>query len=298
MKKFMMKNVLSLCLAAIALSMVLASCEKDEDKLPSYADFVDINITRCERVGSVLMIDYTVKNKKDETLNLTLNGQEVTDNTGTTYVSMWSDHIAHISIGNNAFSDKSNATITPNGEVAGQIKVYDFDVSNLSTNARLVIAVAIEGKNLSDQKYERNGITILDNRVLANGVQTNDTRMVYQVTSCTVEGGDAYLNFNITNNTGISLREFGMGYMHGGEATAYDDLNNSYNCSIRFGNNDWYHYGETDLFLSGSTLQASFRVANLRESANKLTVIIGASATNYVFEDGSVRFLTIPIINK
>jgi len=298
MKKFLMKNVLPVCLAAMALSLALVSCEKDEDKLPTYADFVDINITRCERVGSVLMIDYTVKNKKDEALNLTLNGQEVSDNTGTTYVSMWSDHIAHISIGNNAFSDKSNATIPPNGEITGQVKVYDFDVTNMSTNARLVIAVAIEGKNLSDQKYERNNIMIVDNRVLANGVQTNDTHMDYQVTSCTVEGGNAYLNFNITNNTGITLSEFGMGYMYGGEARAYDNLNNSYDCSIRFGNDDWYHFGATNLFLPGSTLQASFIVRNLIESANKLTIIIGASATNYIFEDSSVRFLTIPITNK
>lgn len=290
-----MKKTLFFFLATMAVGMGLTSCEKDKDKEPTYADYVDINITRCERVGSVLMMDFTVKNKKDETLSLTLNGQEVTDNTGTTYVSMWSDHIAHISIGSNVFSDKSNANLTPSGEITGQIKVLDFDSSNKSTNVRLVLAVAIDGKKLSDKKFEQNNIAIVDNRVMANGVQTNDTHLAYQVTSCTVEDGNAYLNFTVTNNTGVALGQFGMGYMHGGEAQVYDNLSNSYSSSIRFGDDDWYHFGEISRFAAGASLLGTIRVDNIQDAATNLNVYIGASANNYTFEDGTVRFLTIPI---
>lgn len=292
-----MKKTLIFFLAMMAVCVSLTSCEKDSDDegRPYYSKFIDINITRCERVGGVLMVDFTVKNKTDEGLRLTLNDQEVTDNVGTTYVSMWTDNIAHIALGSSEFSSKSNATVVANGEITGQIKVYDFDETNKATSIAVKIGVLIDGKDLADKKYEQGKIAVTDNRVMQHGIQTNDTHLAYQMTSCTVEGNNAYLNFTVTNNTGMSLTDFGMGYAYGGEARVYDNQGNGYDSSIRFGNDDWYHFAAINRFNSGASLQGTLRVENIKATASELTVYIGASAKNYICEDGTVRFLTIPI---
>ena len=297
MKETMQNAVLAMCMMVTCL--FATSCDKDKDSegRPHYTKYVDINITRCERVGSVLMIDFTVKNKQETMLTVTLRDQNVIDDAGNTYVSMWADKIAHVQLGSSDYSDGATANIPGNREATGHIKVYDFDPLNKSTEVDLIMAVGIDGVELSNKKYDESGIVIVDNRVLDNGIQSNDTKLSYQVTSCIYnqEDNNVYLDFTITNNTGTTLKEFGMGYMHGGEARVYDNNTNTYESQIRFGEDEWYHFGATDLFMAGATQKATIKIENVRSTATELTIYIGASAKDYLFEDGTVRFLAIPI---
>lgn len=48
----------------------LASCDEltDDDREPRLTDYVDFKVNKCERIGSVLIVDFTAKNKTKETL--------------------------------------------------------------------------------------------------------------------------------------------------------------------------------------------------------------------------------------
>lgn len=292
MNKFMMKSVQTLCLAAMALSLVLTSCKKEEDDKgrPYYTKFVDINVTRCERVSGVLMVDFTVTNKTDDILKLVLNSPSASDNTGTNYY-----ETTTLAFEGNSYYHRSEASLTGKGTLVGHVKVRDFDPADRASSVNLEMNVGITGVELADKPFEQSRIAIIDNRVKAHGVQTNDTKLAYQVISCVRNGNDVDLQFSVTNNTGQNLTDFGMGYAYGGEAKVNDNLGNSYDSSIRFAEGEWYHFAATNSFAPGSSIQGTIRMKEVKATATEITVLIGASAKNYICEDDYVRFLTIPI---
>ena len=292
MNRGLMKSMLSVCLAAMGLCLVRTSCSKDKDEegRPYYTKYVDINIIRCERVSGALMIDFTVTNKQDEAIGLELYYPSVTDNTGTGYSENFS-----LAIADQNYYHSAETRLAGKGSTIGHIKIKNFDPNDKATSVNLKLSVGIADVELADKPFEKNKIAVVDNRVKEHGVQTNDTKLAYTVISCVRNGDDVDLHFSVTNNTGENLTEFGMGYSHGGEPKASDNLNNNYACSICFDNDDWYHLAETDRLAAGSSIKGTIRIKEVKNSATEITVLIGASAKNYICEDDLVRFLTIPI---
>lgn len=293
MNKFkLMKSVQSLCLAAMALCLLMTSCKKDEDEegRPYYTKFVDISIMRCERVSGALMIDFTVTNKQDNNLRLELYGISLSDNAGTAY----SDNFS-LAIADNDYYHRAETTLTGKGSIIGHVRIKDFDPFNKATSVSLTMRVGIADVELADKPFEQSWISVVDNRVKAHGVQSNDTKLAYQVISCVRNGEDVDLHFSVTNNTGGNLIDFGMGYGYGGETKANDDRGYSYDSSICFDDGDWYHLASRSTFAAGASIQGTIRVKRVDNKATEMTVLIGASASNYICEDNTVRFLTIPI---
>lgn len=293
MRKINLKNCWGICLAAMVLCMSLTSCNKNDDKdSPKLTDYVEVTITACERVGSVLMIDYKVKNKISTNIEVYTNAVKVVDNNG-------SDYNAELNINDGAYNNWTETTIISGNEVVCHAKVYDFDPTNRATSINFSIGMDVN--NTISGTMWCNGVEVTDNRVLTYGIQTNDRKLSYRGKSCKMvwneeeRRNDVFLEYTITNYTGMSLEDFGMGYAYGGEAKVYDGNSNSYDSSIRFGNDDWYHFGAVDRLAAGSTVQATIWIKDVKSSATELNIYIGASAKNYVCEDNTVRFLTIPI---
>ena len=305
MKKFIMKNGWAVCLAVMALCMTLTSCDKnDDDKLPSWADYVEFNITRCERVGGVLMVDFTVTNKKDNSLRVELDEQSVTDDKGKTYSTLvWGSddyQTTAIAMNDDRFYGDVSFNLTGKGSAKGHLKVYDFNPANNATSASVKMDVAIEDVNLGNRTFTHSGITITDNRVKEHGIQTNDSKLAYQVTSCTYSEGNVDVTFTLTNNTGATLKGlyFNEESDRGGY-TGYDDLGNSYEVSrgtrfLSLNGGEWVSVIETNVPAGGS-ISVTARVTDVKSNATELTLSFLTGAEYYVCEDNTLRFISIPI---
>ncbi|MBR2203311.1 MAG: hypothetical protein IJ914_03800 [Prevotella sp.] len=305
MRKINLKNYWGICLAAVALCMSFTSCNKnDDDKLPSWADFVEFNITRCERVGGVLMVDFTITNKKDNTLQVDLDEQTVTDNVGKTYRTLvWgsSDYeTTAIAMNNDKFFGNTSFTLVGKGSAKGHLKVYDFNPTNSASSVSVRMDVGIENVTLGNSTYGMSNIKLTDNRVKEHGVQTNDSKLAYQVTSCTYDEGNVDVTFTLTNNTGATLRDLYFneesdraGYK------AYDDLGNNYTAQrgtrfLSLNGEEWVSVIETNIPAGGS-ISVTARVTDVRSNANEISLSFLIGSEYYVFEDNTLRFLSIPI---
>ena len=301
-----MRTAQTVWLLAMVFCFTLTSCEKDEDEegRPYYSRFVDINITRCERVGGVLVIDFELTNKKDVTLSGTLTGQNVIDNTGNKYPTLvWgsgSGGRTAVAIADGLFYDKATFHIVGKGTIVGHLKVYGYDPNDKSSSVSVEMRVGIDNENLADKLFEASKIGVTDNRVKKHGVQTNDTRLAYQVTSCTFKDGVVDVQFTVTNNFGDLLKGLELSRRSdAGGYVAYDDLGNNYigRRGTRFlcqEGADWGDIIHVNL-SAGTTIKVTARVTDVKSNANELSLSFLASTENYVCEDEVVRFLSIPI---
>ncbi len=283
----------AMCLMAMALCFTLTSCEEseqDEEGVPYYNKFVDINITRCERVSNVLMIDFTVTNKQKNDLTVELYPLDVTDNAGTNY------GYVSVAFAENNFYDNAEARINGKNTITGHLKVKEFDPNDKAKNVNIQMGVGILNERLADKKFEKTKVAFVDNRVKSHGIQTNDTKLGYKVVSCVRGDKNVLLKFSVTNNTGMILEDFGFGYNYGIEAKCYDNQGNDYNSRIICGNGPyWNDNAAVDRFAANSSAEFTIRVENVRQNATEMSVDIGASADNYICESSLVRILSIPI---
>lgn len=305
MKKVNLKKIfglLAILVCGLTVSLSLTSCDNDvlneifDDGVESWDDYVSIKITRCERVGHNLIIDYEMKNKKD---------REVGVSVGNSYVLSYSSLSAIVdNLGNGyyaAFSfasegyrgDCSHVNISAKNTVTGHIKIENFDDSNKAQKVNCNIAIVIDGVNLDPEHrlFSQDGIKITDKRILKDGVQTNDNNLVYTIQSCRFnDNGNVILNFSVKNNTGYDLNDYRL---YGNKV--YDDMGNSYNAYLSNSeNSDYYSYQDWSI-SDGASINVSCAVRNVNKNAKNITVWLNNGIGNYIPTDDVVRFITIPI---
>lgn len=289
MKKTMKRMALYMSLmATMVMCITFAACNKDDNKEPSrptWRDFVDIKITRCERVGAVLQIDFDVTNKTANTVEFKMETAKVTDNKGNQYG-------AEVSTGSSDYWSQTSVTITAKNTIKGHAKVLDFDSMNEATSIKFVLPSLITNTDC-DWADCTADLQVKDNRVMANGVQTNDTNLAWSVTSCKRDNeGNLVLSFKLTNKTGGVLE---VAKIEGGFDRAFDNNGNKYNVDVRWGNSgDYWSSAETKI-PEGNTVEGSLLVHNFNKSATEVTIYIYNSYSNYVPSDNTVRFITIPV---
>lgn len=277
-------KLLSLLLCTIVLSA--ASCEKSDDEEEkeetSWSKFVDIEMTRCERVGHVLQIDYVMKNKTDIDMTVTVRRQgNITDNNGTGYS-------YEVSFGENRYYDWVEALLPAKKTVEFHVKAYDFNgSSSLSTvDVNYLIRIDDDG---TDYHYTKKNVKIVDKRVMTDGIQTNDTKLEYVLNSCSFEGDDLVLNFILKNNTGKELKDFSIG-----RKRAQDDSGTTYNVDVKWGNGSWYDWSKVDVPMNKS-VKGSIRIEDFSHSSSYVSIELTNSIDNYIPSDNVVRFITIPV---
>lgn len=262
--------------------------EGEETSEPSFNDYFTMNITRCERVGSVLIIDWELTNKtKKDIQSLKFSMADCTDNLGNSY-NQYRQGVSVSESDRNSFY--RTFPILAKETITGSFRINDFDETNSATSFTLYF-VAYSSEISLNTKVECKNISITDNRVLSKGFQTNDTNLAYSLVSCKRTGNNLIVKFTVKNNTGKQLKNFKLT-----SSDLTDNLGNSYNLY----NNDLAlteeglsnYYVTTDID-AGATLTYYLRIPKFSESATYINGSIKVESDNYYFEDDYVRLLNI-----
>lgn len=254
---------------------------------------LEVMLTAAERVGGVLIMDYTIKNVSNQDINnLKIETQEGRDGLGKNY----GNHC--ISIGEGSF-DYYTQTITKlrkGASVECHIKVENFDATNKTkefTTTELVSA--------SNYTFTKNYINfytdkIIDNRVLSNGIQTPDRKLEFSVNSCKVnQNGFVVLNYTIKNLTSDIISNFNVE-----KYSARDDQNNQLNSYVSLNGSEYdYHSTKADIpangSITGSIMLKGKYDGVVSTTASSVTCYLSCSSSNYVLEDNYIRFLNVAI---
>lgn len=295
-------KLLASLLAILALcAFTFTSCnlfddeeEEEEESTPSFNSYFNFTITRCERVGSVLILDWKLTNKtKKDVQNLNLGTSESTDNLGNSYSGDWG--FQGISIDGSSFSNYKTVPVLAGETITGKFRIPDFDGTNSAKTFTLNFQAECTELGLSKVTVTGKDLPITDDRVLSKGIQTNDTYLAYTFKSAKYSDGSVIVCFTVKNNTGKQLKNLNLQCQDG-----RDNLGNSYSGDwgsqdISLDSNNFISsYVTTDLD-AGETLTYYNKIHKFSSSATYYNGSLKVSADNYYFEDYYVNFLNLPI---
>ena len=284
-----MKNVKFLMLMLLAV-LSLSSCEneEEEEKEPNFFTYFQMNVTNCERVGNNLQVDFTMKNISGVDLNqVQLNGGGVMceDNTGEKYYS-------EISLGGNWLT--SVRTSMDKGEtITGSFLIKNFNKSIKVNQLNLIF-------NCSCPTLDFNGcgeidkVKVLDNRVMSDGIRTNDLGLVYNLVSAeytTVDNENvADITFTVTNNTGLDLQDFQLNCN-----THFEDNLGKQYYGIAISNGGDFYTNVHGTFKKSSTWQLTIRIPGININSKRFNGSIPCTVDGYPLGDSYVNFYDISL---
>lgn len=297
MKKLEIWKYAALFMAALCMTFTFAACEdlfgddedEEEQSEPQFSDYFTMNITRCERVGDVLILDWTIKNKsKKDAQNLTINMGNYrstgTDDTGENYNSL------NISVGGNSFSTAKTFAVLAGETIQGTIRINSFNATNTATKFTLTVSISCTEMEF-DSTVEFKNIAITDNRVMSKGIQTNDTKLAYTVKSCKRDDdGNVILCFTVKNNTGTSLQDYKVN-----PRSFTDNVNSGCAESISMTGESYHSSDITTDIAAGETVTFYIKLYYVNENATWVGGSIYLSSDNYEFECSEASFLNIAI---
>ena len=290
-----MKNVKFLMLMLLAV-LSLSSCEneEEEEKEPNFFTYFQMNVTNCERVGNNLQVDFTMKNISGVDLNqVQLNGGSVwdmcEDNTGEKYYS-------EISLGGNWLT--SVRTSMDKGEtITGSFLIKNFNKSIKVNQLNLIFNCYCPTLDF-DGRGEIDKVKILDNRVMSDGIRTNDLGLVYNLVSAEYKTVDdqnvADITFTVTNNTGVNPQNFQLSL--GSTDTYFEDNTGMkyYGVVISSNGGDFYT-NVHGTFKKSSTWQLTIRIPKININSKTFNGSVYCTVDGYPLGDSYVNFYDISL---
>lgn len=284
-----MKNVKFLMLMLLAV-LSLSSCEneEEEEKEPNFFTYFQMNVTNCERVGNNLQVDFTMKNISGVDLNqVQLNGSSVSceDNTGERYNS-------EISLGGNWLG--SVRTSMDKGEtISGSFLIRNFNKSLKVNQLNLIFNCSCPTLDF-DGRGEIDKIKILDNRVMSDGIRTNDLGLVYKLVSAECKTVDnenvADITFTVTNNTGLDLQDFQLNCN-----THFEDNLGKQYYGIAISNGGDFYTNVHGTFKKSSTWQLTIRIPEININSKRFNGSVHCTVDGYPLGDSYVNFYDISL---
>lgn len=175
------------------------------DKEPQFSDYFKMEITRCERVADVLIVDFKMKNvsgKDLQQVELRTAYNCAKDNLGNEYYNS-----QDVSLGGK-WNYSGKKSIKKNETITGSFRIRDFDKTNSAQKLTLNFKCASSDLDFDGEVSIAN-IKIADKRVLTDGIDTNDFGLKYQLVGTErkiVDGRNcSFITFTVTNNTGVNL---------------------------------------------------------------------------------------------
>lgn len=288
-----MKNVKFLMLMLLAV-LSLSSCEneEEEEKEPNFFTYFQMNVTNCERVGNNLQVDFTMKNISGVDLNqVQLNGGSVwdmcEDNTGEKYYS-------EISLGGNWLT--SVRTSMDKGEtITGSFLIKNFNKSIKVNQLNLIFNCYCPTLDF-DGRGEIDKVKILDNRMMSDGIRTNDLGLVYNLVSAEYKTVDdqnvADITFTVTNNTGVNLQNFQLSL--GGTDTYFEDNTGMKYFGVVISSNGGDFYTNVHgTFKKSSTWQLTIRIPKININSKTFNGSVYCTVDGYPLGDCYVNFYDI-----
>lgn len=289
-----MKHCKYLLLMLMAV-LAFASCEKEEDETSGFSKYLLMKINSCERFGDVLRIDFTMTNVSGKDLeDIEFSDVSVVDNNGDE---------SGFNAGSVSFNDgfKKNhlkVSIDKKDKIEGAFFINDFKPSSVKSVDLKFLA------NLgSDKFYETvkdfKKIKVEDNRVMRNGIQTNDKALEFKVTSCTrTSTGDCILSMNLKNVSEKNITDFSIG-ISGSSNSFTDNQGGGYfwhNIHVSVNGGNWEGWSVDKLSLyAGESMSVRFRIPNFSRTATSLSGVIGVDSDDYPFTGNVAKVMSVEV---
>lgn len=272
--------------------LAFASCDElsdDKDKEPTFSDYFQMKITNCERVGDNLQVNFTLKNISGENLPQVQfwgSGSESEDNLGNRYnfdLSLGSDW--HYSV---------STSLSKGETINGSFLIRNFNASSKANKLNLAFNCSCATLNF-DGVGEIKNLKVNDNRILSEGISTNDLGLAYTLDRAnkkTVNGQTVVdITFSVQNNTGEDLQEFAY---YTSSYKLQDNNAKSYNWDISYDGATFYYYVKGKL-LDSASQQYTLRIYDVNANARTFDFKLACSAKDYPFGNGTVDFYDIPV---
>lgn len=288
-----MKHFKYLLLMLMAV-LAFASCEKEEDETSGFSKYLLMKINSCERFGDVLRIDFTMTNVSGKYLeDIEFSRVGVVDNNGDES----SFNSGFVSFNDGFKEYHLKVSIDKKDKIEGAFFIKDFKTSSVKSVDLKFLA------NLgSDKFYETvkdfKKIKVEDNRVMRNGIQTNDKALEFKVTSCTrTSTGDCILSMNLKNVSEKNITNFSIGSASSTSFT--DNQGGGYNwhiihVSVNGGNWKVLSVDELSLY-AGESMSVRFRIPDFSRTATSLSGVIGVDSDVYPFTGNVAKVMSVEV---
>lgn len=253
------------------------------DKEPQFSDYFKMEITRCERVADVLIVDFKMKNvsgKDLQQVELRTAYNCAKDNLGNEYYNS-----QDVSLGGKwHYSGKKS--IKKNETITGSFRIRDFDKTNSAQKLTLNFKCASSDLDFDGEVSIAN-IKIVDKRVLTDGIDTNDFGLKYQLVGTErkiVDGRNcSFITFTVTNNTGVNLSNvnFNLSYF-------YSDTE-QFRCDIS-SDGSAFSYTTALRIQTGETKTLTICIYDVPDRIKQLRGTVTCSTDSYILCSEDVNF--------
>lgn len=253
------------------------------DKEPQFSDYFKMEITRCERVADVLIVDFKMKNvsgKDLQQVELRTAYNCAKDNLGNEYYNS-----QDVSLGGK-WNYSGKKSIKKNETITGSFRIRDFDKTNSAQKLTLNFKCASSDLDFDGEVSIAN-IKIADKRVLTDGIDTNDFGLKYQLVGTDrkiVDGRNcSFITFTVTNNTGVNLSnvKFNLSYF-------YSDTE-QFRCDIS-SDGSAFSYTTALRIQTGETKTLTICINNVPDRIKQLRGTVTCKTDSYILCSENVNF--------
>ena len=289
-----MKHFKYLLLMLMAV-LAFASCEKEEDETSGFSKYLQMKINSCERFGDVLRIDFTMTNVSGKYLeDIEFSRVSVVDNNGDES----GFNAGSVSFNNGFKKYHLKVSIDKKDKIEGAFFINNFKPSSVKS-----VDLEFSADLGSDKFYETvkdfKKIKVEDNRVMRNGIQTNDKALEFKVTSCTrTSTGDCILSMNLKNVSEKNITDFSIGISGSGNSFT-DNQGGGYfwhNIEVSVNGGNWKDWSVDELSLyAGESMSVRFKIPNFSRTATSLSGVIGVASDDYPFTGNVAKVMSVEV---
>lgn len=252
------------------------------DKEPQFSDYFKMEITRCERVADVLIVDFKMKNVSGKDLQqVELSNKNSKDNLGNGYYQ-------DVSLGGR-WSYRGQKSIKKNETITGSFRIKEFDKTNSAQKLTLNFVCVSSDLNFNGEVSIAN-IKIADKRVLTDGIDTNDFGLKYQLVGTErkiVDGRNcSFITFTVTNNTGVNLSNVNF------DPNNFSGDTESFYCDIS-SDGSAFSYSTALRIQTGETKTLTICVKDVPDRIKQLRGTVTCSTDSYILCSEDVNFYDI-----
>ena len=252
-----------------------------------------MKINSCERFGDVLRIDFTMTNVSGKDLeDIEFSWVSVVDNNGNGY----GEHsfAGYVSFNDGFKKNNLKVSIDKKDKIEGAFFINDFKPSSVKS-VDLEFRADLGSDKFNGTVKDFKKIKVEDNRVMRNGIQTNDKALEFKVTSCTrTSTGDCILSMNLKNVSEKNITNFGISSNSFTDNQGGGYFWNIIDVSVN-GDNwiDW-HVDELSLY-AGESMSVRFRIPNFSRTATSLSGGIGVDSKVYPFTGNVAKVMSVEV---
>lgn len=285
-----MKHFKYLLLMLMAV-LSFASCEKEDEETSGFSKYLRMKINSCERFGDVLRIDFTMTNVSGKDLeDIEFSGVSVVDNNGD-----YSDFNAGFVSFNDGFKKYHlKVSIDKKDKIEGAFFIDDFKTSSVKS-VDLEFSADLGSDKFNGTVKDFKKIKVEDNRVMRNGIQTNDKALEFKVTSCTrTSTGDCILSMNLKNVSEKNITNFSIGRLSFTDNQGGGYFWNIMDVSVNGGNWKVLPVDKLSLY-AGESMSVRFRIPDFSRTATSLSGVIGVDSDVYPFTGNVAKVMSVEV---